>query len=107
MTMAELVVSNIRYLAKANKIKLGEIEKQCGVSVGYFSRKVSMDGASIPIHVAKQAAEILDVSLDELCTNFRYDRLKQEAEELGFRLVPIEPCVEEGEPDDIASTVFK
>ena len=106
MTITELIASNVRYLAREKGIKLGIVEKQCGVSIGYFSRK-ALNDASIPIHVVKQAAEVLDISLDELCSNFRFERLKREAEDLGYMLIPREVCVEvkEGEPDDIASTL--
>lgn len=105
MTITELVASNVRYLAKKKGIKIGEIERQCGVALGYFSRKDRLGDTSIPINTVMIAANILDISLDELCSNFRLANLIQEAEELGFRLVPIEPCVEEGEPDDIAGTL--
>jgi len=62
--MYEQLSKNIRTLSKFNNIKLGDLEKQMGVTPGYTSRidgrrRLSMD------KIAK-AAEILNVSIDDI-----------------------------------------
>ena len=95
MTLAEQVSSNVRYLAKQNKVNIGDIEKECGVSTGYFSRKAHEE--DISLQVTFKVAELFGISLDMLCTNFRYEKLREEARECGYALVPLEPATAECE----------
>lgn len=89
MTLNELVAFNVRYLAKQKHLKLGEIEKQVGVRIGYFSRKEKTD-TSTSLEVIYNTAKILGVTIDELCTDIRLKDLEETARECGYKLVPVE-----------------
>lgn len=93
MNISEQISSNVRYLVKTKHLNIGDVERELGLSAGYFSRKV--DGSKMPVQVAFNAANLLGISLDELCTDFRYASLKKEAAEMGYRLVPMEPTIKE------------
>lgn len=94
MTLNELVAFNVRYVAKRKGLKIGEIEKEVGVRIGYFSRKSQTD-TSTSLEVIYKTAKILDVSIDELCTDLRLKELNEVANECGYKLVPIEKGAEE------------
>lgn len=59
----DIVHQNLKRIAKEKKIKVGQIEKEISVSVGYLSRKRS----KLSIDQAFKIASILEISLDELC----------------------------------------
>lgn len=60
-------LSNIRSLMKKLDIKIGQIEKQAGVCLGYMSRLERPDNVSEPsIQFITTAAKMLGVSLDDL-----------------------------------------
>ena len=88
MSISENIGINVKYLAKEKGLALGEVEKELGVSTGYFSRKV--DGSNIPVQLAFNAAKLFGVSMDEFCSDIRFENLKKEAAELGYKLVRIE-----------------
>lgn len=61
----KLMIANVKYLVKKQGIKLGELQKAVGVSVGYFSRLEKSN--SMPnLEVVMRTADILGVSMDEL-----------------------------------------
>lgn len=58
---------NTHYLANEKKIKIGDLEKNAGVSVGYLSRLGKEDNKSIPgVEVLLSFADLLDVGIDTL-----------------------------------------
>lgn len=64
---AENLYPNIKRLCKKQKLKIGELEKEIGVSAGYFSRTTKVHGEkSIGIDKVLTIANKLDVTLDEL-----------------------------------------
>ncbi len=66
----ELLGRNIKYLADRKNIKIGEVETQAGVSVGYLSRIVKDNsGSNLPLlDVIMAFSEKLGVSMDSLLT---------------------------------------
>lgn len=60
---------NVRYVAKHKKMLIGDIEKQVGLSPGYFSR----EGTKISAEKLYEVSKILDVSMEDLIT----DRLRE------------------------------
>lgn len=65
---ATTLYSNIKYLAKQNQMKLGELEDKVGVSPGYFSRLSGKDVKNSAIDVLVKLSDTLDVTLDLLLT---------------------------------------
>lgn len=62
-----VLVSNITYLAKSNKIRLGELEKMLGISTGYISRTAQENASKrLSIDVVWKVAKFFDVSIDDL-----------------------------------------
>lgn len=60
-------LSNTHYLANEKKIKIGDLEKSAGVSVGYLSRLGKEDNKSIPgVEVLLSFSDLLDVGIDTL-----------------------------------------
>lgn len=63
----QICLNNIRFLAKAKGINLGDLETGAGVSAGYLSRLSKEDSKSSPsIEVLSSIAEKLGVSIDGL-----------------------------------------
>lgn len=63
----QVCLNNIRFLAKAKGINLGDLETGAGVSAGYLSRLSKEDSKSSPsIEVLSSIAEKLGVSIDGL-----------------------------------------
>lgn len=94
MNINQLAASNIKWLAKKQGKKLGDIEAAIGVTPGYFSRKISGNTISIPLELAYKASKILSVSMDEICTDLRLKELEEYATACGYKLVLIEEVVE-------------
>ncbi len=67
----KIFFENIIYLAKSKGIRLGDLEKACGVSPGYFSRiSNSEDKDKMPnLQSVIRAARKLNVSIDSLIMN--------------------------------------
>lgn len=86
MTLNEMIVANVRYLAKLNCIKIGEIENKVGVSTGYFSRTVKRD-SSMTAETLYKVSEILKVSMDDLCSDIKLWELEEMAKAYGYKLV--------------------
>lgn len=62
----QILFDNINYLVKQKNIKIGELESEAGVSVGYLSR-ASKDGGSNPgIEFIVKVASIFNISIDTL-----------------------------------------
>ena len=62
----ELVFNNIEYLIKESNKKIGEVEKEAGVSTGYISRCSKEDGPKPSIDFIVSVAAQLDVTVDAL-----------------------------------------
>lgn len=72
--------NNVRYLAKKNKIKLKDFERELGVSQGYFSRP----SVSISLEIACKSAKLLNVTVNDLICDdlFKNEKVKQLEEEI-------------------------
>lgn len=86
--------NNVRYLAKKNKIKLKDFEREIGVSQGYFSR----NKGSVSLRIACKTANCLNVTLndllcDELIKSEKVKQLEEEIERLNNEL----RAIKEGE----------
>ena len=58
---------NTHYLANEKKMKIGDLEKNAGVSVGYLSRLGKEDNKSIPgVEVLLSFSNLLEVGIDAL-----------------------------------------
>lgn len=60
------LISNISYLINTNNIKIGEIEKEIGVSTGYISRIQKEDGPMPNIEFINSISKKFNVSIDTL-----------------------------------------
>ena len=89
MTLNESICANVRYLAKKNNMKIGDIEESINLCRGYFSRK-NKDDSSMPIDKIYLVAQIFQVSMDDMCSNIPLKELEENAKEFGYKLVPIE-----------------
>lgn len=66
--------SNVKALTKMKGMKLGEVEKAVGISVGYFSRHKSVTST-----VLVKLSDILEVSIDDIIKgNFVDEQQRQE-----------------------------
>ena len=93
MTLNEIICANVRYLAKKNKMLIGEVEESVNLCRGYFSRK-NKDDSSIPIDKIYLVAQIFQVSMDDMCSNIPLRELEETAKEYGYKLVPIDEVEE-------------
>lgn len=60
-------INNIYYLIKDRNMKIGDVEKEVGVSTGYFSRLSKEDNQASPsMETLCALSELLSVSLDSL-----------------------------------------
>ena len=60
-------INNIYYLIKDRNMKIGDVEKEVGVSTGYFSRLSKEDNQASPsMETLCALADLLGVSLDSL-----------------------------------------
>ena len=57
---------NVARLAKEKKMRLGDVEKEIGVSIGYFSRFNTHKNRHASVQTVIKAAEVLDVTIEEL-----------------------------------------
>lgn len=61
------IINNIYYLAKQKDIKINELERECGMSIGYLSRfKNSNSDTEIGLNKIYAIAKKLDISIDLL-----------------------------------------
>ena len=87
---SKIIAGNIRWLCKKNERKLGDFEESIGVSRGYFSRIVKEDStASVSVDALIKTAKEFNISLDELCTDLRFEELKSQVADYGYALVPL------------------
>ena len=93
MTFNESICANVRYLAKKNNMKIGDVEESVNLCRGYFSRK-DKDDSSMQIDKIYLVAQIFQVSMDDMCSNIPLKELEENAKEFGYRLVPIEESEE-------------
>ena len=82
----QLLVKNIRFLCKTNGLKVGDLEKQVGVHVGYFARLYN-DITNISATNLYKVSKIFDISMNDLIERNLYKeqrikKLKKELEEL-------------------------
>lgn len=77
ITAMNHIVENIKTIARVNGIKLGELERGIGLSIGYFSRV--KHGKGISLYTAYRASQILECSLDIICDPNTANRLRKQA----------------------------
>ena len=65
---SNILFENIDYLIKKLDKKIGDVEKEAGVSVGYIARMNKVGGSRPGIDFIINIAKILNVSVDTLCT---------------------------------------
>ena len=86
-----LVRKNFECLIKLSGLKKGDVEKKIGVCPGYFSRtKHCMN-----LNVAFKLAQVMNVSLDDMCSKNFYKKLL--LEELEMKKAEIEKQIKEVE----------
>lgn len=90
LNLTNLIVANIKWIAKVQGKTIGIVERSIGVPIGYFSRRSSGTIKNIPIEVVYKVAKYLDVTIDRLCTASLLEDIKYYAEACGYKLVPIE-----------------
>ena len=71
--MIKALSDNIQALIEIRGIQVGKLEKQLGVSAGYFSRV--RRGMSISSEVLYNLSKVMDVSMDDLCSKGYKNRL--------------------------------
>lgn len=59
-------VDNVRYLCGMREMSIGYLEKEIGVTVGYFSRYKNNNTKVIPLNVAYSVSKIFECSIEEL-----------------------------------------
>ena len=62
--MKPIVIKSLGQLVKFRGLRMGDVEKQCGVSAGYFSRLTNYTDMSFKI--AKKLSVAIKFSLDDL-----------------------------------------
>lgn len=60
-----MILNNIKWLAKSKGILIGNLEKEVGVSKGYFSR-LEKSIREMSLGTAAKVADVLGCTLDEL-----------------------------------------
>lgn len=72
------IVENIRYLCKVNSIRISCVEKQIGVSAGYFSR-LSKSIVNMSVDKLYKVSKIFNVSMNDIVERplYKEDRIKQ------------------------------
>jgi len=66
---SKLILNNINYLIKKSNKRIGELETEIGVSLGYFSKLLKEDKVSIPsTEIIYNTSRVLKVPLEELLT---------------------------------------
>ena len=88
MDLNQIIAFNVKYLAKSRNMKIGDIEKQCGVRTGYFSIHAAGHIESMPVQIVRKLAQIFDVSMDELCDNIRLKEMIEYLDECGYDVIP-------------------
>lgn len=79
---------NIGYLIKAYKVRVGDLERAIGVSVGYLSRSNNVD---MPISKVIKIADFFEITVDELVRgNYRKAFLEGEIKRLQKELDALE-----------------
>ena len=63
------IVENIQFLAKNKGIKIGELEKKAGVTVGYLSRFLNSESSVPKLDVIYTIANELGVNIDSLLSD--------------------------------------
>lgn len=84
--MRARISRNVRFICKQRGLNIGDLEKQIGVSTGYFSR-LEKNGLKISLLNVYNASEILGVTIDDLINKDlsieqRIAELKEELETL-------------------------
>ena len=83
------VYDNIAFLIKSKGIPIGTVEKELGVSTGYFSRARKAGGMTA--EMLYKASRYFGVTMDELYTgSFRAEVIKEEIRRLEEELNEIE-----------------
>lgn len=64
LTLKEKIKVNISFLCKRNKVKIRELEKLCGVGVGYFYKTNSKFAPRLEVLI--KVAEVFNITVDDL-----------------------------------------
>ena len=93
MGINQIVSDNIRFLAQRKNYGIGNLERELGLRIGYFSRKVS-DDSCLDFKFVYQATQILDVSFNDLCDEnlqeqFQLKDFRKIARKYGYDLVRV------------------
>lgn len=84
--MVETIKNNIRYLSRTNGIKLGDLERDSGTSVGYLSKTNNMS-----VEVLLNFCKNLSVTPNDLIYhNYKNDELDAEISELKEKIRELE-----------------
>lgn len=85
-SISEIVCFNAKYLMQKKGLLVGDVEKQIGKAVGYFSRN-RISNSEMTIDTVYRLAKILDVSVDDLCSDIKLKDIKEYLSELGYKVV--------------------
>jgi protein involved in temperature-dependent protein secretion len=66
MEKQRIAISNMRYLLKRQKKRIGDLENEIGVSKGYFARYQDDSERRIPLLTMLMAADYLNIPLQDL-----------------------------------------
>ena len=97
MNPAKLIGMHFDLLVRQSGKKKGELEVACGVTAGYFS-KLKKSTVNLNLNTAYRLSQLLDISLDDLCSKQFYlnlltkdfeERIKTEQKELEERKAQI------------------
>ena len=62
-----MIYENIKALAKGHRVRMADLETECGVSIGYFSKHKREDKEwDIPVGVIETISDYFDVGMDDL-----------------------------------------
>ena len=87
-SISKAIAVNVKNLCREQKRPLGKLEHEIGVSKGYFSR-IKNGNTELSIDKLYKAAQILNISISDLCEDFRLMDIKKNAASYGYQLVPI------------------
>ena len=83
--------NNIKYLFMLNGVKISEVEKAIGVSVGYFARTRQNGNFDLPITKVVAIAEYFKIDIYQLVFgNFKKVYLEVQAEKINRELQEIQ-----------------
>lgn len=84
----KIVIDNIKMFAKKEKIPIGKLEEEIGVSAGYLSR-TQKNNTSINSYFMYVITKLLNISMEDLLIEYDWKliELQDKAKELGYKLI--------------------